>query len=251
MAVVEDSKKRKTPIEMNIGSDDDDATAPPDTQSTGGSSDPSSAATSGFALIMKQLASMQETAADTKTEESNWRLVQNENFANTTREIAGLSASISSIDGKVVTLQADFPSLKGRVCALEGGGAAGNKGKGKTASVSTPRGSADPWSAPGGDPWSGYHSEQAQPETQTTNSTPDTSNPYALAKRVGNRTTLIFGGFPRDTSRGDMEMALRDYAKGFEGVTRVGSLGKYGNTGRINFQDNKEMWGLYQCQQGR
>jgi hypothetical protein len=39
-----------------------------------------------------------------------------------------------------------------------------------------------------------------------------------------------------------MEAALRTYIHGYEGVTRVGSLGKYGNTGRVNFKDNSMMW---------
>ena len=37
-------------------------------------------------------------------------------------------------------------------------------------------------------------------------------------------------------------MALREYVKEYDGVVRVRALGKYGNSGRVNFKDNTFMW---------
>ncbi len=53
---------------------------------------------------------------------------------------------------------------------------------------------------------------------------------------------MIFGGFPKDTCRGDIEGALRVYVEGYEGVARVGALGKYGSSGRVEFVTNTKMW---------
>ena len=246
MAAVEDSKKRKNAVEEYDVSGDDDTMTPETMSSSAGSG----ASSGGLNLIMEQLLAMQQTAANTKTEENNWRLVQNENHTRTTSEIATLSTSIKGIDVKVGTLQADFLSLKGRVCALESGGQ-GSKGKGKATAPSTPRGSGDPWSAPGADPWQQYNpGDQDTKEAPPTNLTPSTSNNYALDQRIGNRSTLIFGGFPRDTCRADLEQALREFVNGHEGILRVGSLGKYGNTGRVNFKCNKTMWNFILANKG-
>ena len=77
-------------------------------------------------------------------------------------------------------------------------------------------------------------------ESQHLMTPPSTS--YSLDKRVNSRTAIIFGGFPGDTCRAEMEEASRSYMHGVEGVLRVGALGKYGNTGRVCFNDNNTMW---------
>ena len=247
MANVDESKKRKNQVEeYDVAIDDDDVTQPEAAMSD------TSASTSSAGLnrIMEQLIAMQQEAAKTKTEETswrettkteetNWRLVQNENHTRTSVEIATLSQSIKGIDEKVGSLQADVLSLKGRVCAIEAGGPA-SKGEGKAL---TPRGNGDPWAAPGADPWQRYkHGEQVTREAPSTNLTPSVPNSHALEQRVGNRSTIILGGFPRDSCRADIEQALREYVHGHEGVLRVGSLGKYGSAGRINFTNNTTMW---------
>ena len=72
-------------------------------------------------------------------------------------------------------------------------------------------------------------------DAPTVNVTPSAtpSSNYGLSTRPGNRSTVIVGGFPRDTCRSDLEQALRVIVDGYEGKVRVGALGKYGNTGRI------------------
>ena len=95
---------------------------------------------------------MQKTAADTKTDETNWMLVQGENNLNYTNEFETLTTSMKAIDSRVGTIHADLLQLRGRVCAIESG-ASGNKSKGKATSPSTPRGSGDPWTVAGADPW--------------------------------------------------------------------------------------------------
>ena len=87
-------------------------------------------------------------------------------------------------------------------------------------------------------------------EAQPTDLTPSTSSNYTLDKRIGNRSTVIFGGFPRDTCRADMEQALREFVKGHDGILRVGSLGKYGNVGRVNFNDTTAMWAFIKANKG-
>ena len=150
-----------------------------------------------------------------------------------------LTKSIKGIDVKVVNLQADFLALKGRVCAIEAGPV--SKGKGK---ATTPRETGDPWTAPGADPWQRYnHVDHSQREAPPVNLTPSTtSSGYVLEPRVGDRSTIICGGFPEDTARADIEQAMREYVKGHEGIVRVGSLGKYGTAGRINFTNKSTMW---------
>ena len=77
-----------------------------------------------------------------------------------------------------------------------------------------------------------------------------TVNPTPSATRPGNRTTVIVGGFPRDTCRTDLEQGLRIIVDGYEGVLRVGALGRYGNTGRINFKDPDSMWTFIKANKG-
>ena len=141
--------------------------------------------------------------------------------------------------------------LKGRVCAIESGG--GNKGKGKATSPSTPRGSGDPWTAAGADPWQQYNpGAQNQHRAPIVNLTPSapTANNCSLSARLGDRTTVIVGGFPRDTCRSDLEQGLRIIVDGYEGVLRVGALGKYGAAGRINFKDPDIMWIFIEANKG-
>ena len=86
----------------------------------------------------------------------------------------------------------------------------------------------------------------------TVNLTPSArpANTYSLSTRPGYRTTAIVGGFPRDTCRSDLEQGLRSIVEGYEGVLRVGALGKYGVTGRINFKDNDSMWIFIKANKG-
>ena len=242
MALVDESKKRKnveTAEGFNIAIDDDDLTQ---TLADGAMSDTSasvSTSSSGINLILDKLAAMERTAAGVATEEGNWRLVQAENHAAVQGEMTQLTKSIKGIEVKVVNLQADFLALKGRVCAIEAGPV--SKGKGK---ATTPRETGDPWTALGADPWQRYnHVDHSQREAPLVNLTPSTtSSGYVLEPRVGDRSTVICGGFPEDTARADIEQAMREYVKGHEGIVRVGSLGKYGAAGRINFTDKSAMW---------
>ena len=148
-------------------------------------------------------------------------------------------------------MQLDVLSLTGRVCALEkgeGSGAKGGekaKGKGKTQETTAPGAIIDPWAA--WDPWSCPRMGASAPADPTPTPAAD---PYTLDKRVGNRSTIIFGGFPRDTCRADMETALREIVTGAEGVSRVGSLGKYGNVGRVSFTNSTAMWAFINANKG-
>ena len=89
----------------------------------------------------------------------------------------------------------------------------------------------------------------AAPTVNLTPSAPP-ANTYSLSTRPGNRTTVIVGGFPRGICRSDLEQGLRIIVDGYEGILRVGALGKHGNTGRINFKDPDSMWAFIKVNKG-
>ena len=179
--------------------------------------------------------------------------------------IQGLSAEIATVAKEVGGIKTQVSALDVRMTAMENGTAPPPKhksaGKGKPVMRvdMSPRG-ADPFNTAGGDPWSqpnrrGIGSSdrsgswaQWQPSwnEDANGEAPAKKNIFArnLAPRVGDRKTIIFGGFPRDTGRGDIEATLRGIVTGFEGVERVTSMGRYSTCGRISFEDNNLMWGF-------
>ena len=55
------------------------------------------------------------------------------------------------------------------------------------------------------------------------------------------RKILVFGGFPHDTDRTDIEEALRKILRTYEGVERISSMGKYGSCGKVYFRGKNDM----------
>ncbi len=104
------AKKRKSPAEnFDISSIED-----VDTSTDASQSDiPASA----LEVIMKQLGTMTSTAAATKIEETNWKLLQNEVQKQAERGMSDLSGKVTTMGGKVDTLQSDVNVLRGRLCA--------------------------------------------------------------------------------------------------------------------------------------
>ena len=64
------------------------------------------------------------------------------------------------------------------------------------------------------------------------------------------RTTLILGGLPRDTSRSDIEETLRGIIEGYEGVEKVASMGRYATCGRVYFNNKDVMWEFIKANKG-
>jgi hypothetical protein len=84
----------------------------------------------------------------------------------------------------------------------------------------------------------------------TLSTTAPSANPHArpLALRVGDRKTIIVGGFPSDTGRDEIESTLRGIVgpsaitDGTGGVTKIMSMGRYATCGRLEFSGNNAMW---------
>ena len=133
--------------------------------------------------------------------------------------------------------------MDARITAIEGGAprstSAGKKEvRPPVMRVSlSPRAGGDPLQPPGGDAWTNYrrgvgftdakgeHANQWQdtsfsgePSWQQPLSGGGSAskNPYArnLESRVGERKTVIIGGFPRDTGKGDIEATMRGIVDG-------------------------------------
>ena len=203
---------------------------------TDGTSDtaaPSSAAPSSDAgmmnsdtnMIMKLLLeqkAMGETrdqaGAERDHETKKWQFVSDKAAFDTkvvmSGMMKGLSEEISTVSKEVGGIKAQVSAIDSRLTALETGSVpprskAAGKGKVPVMRVNmSPRG-ADPWNSVEGDPWGGkggrpgVGAEEAWSRWQpSANETPTNArNPEArtLDPRVGDRRTIIIGGFPNDT----------------------------------------------------
>ena len=253
----------------------EDGTPSPDAVSTASPSTVmSSASTTEMSDIMKLLLEQKATGAQDRATGALERLADREWQFNSDKtafenkvavgglvtDIKGLSDEISTVSKEVVGIKAQVSALDTRMTAMENGTSlpktkSAGKGKPPVMRVDmSPRG-ADPFHAEGGDPWGGNDrrgigsTDRGSGWTQwkpswTENATSDNSNknPRSLAPRVGDRKTLIIGGFPRDTGRADIEGALRAIVSGYEGVELVASMGRYDTCGRVEFEDNSLMW---------
>jgi hypothetical protein len=258
------------------------------TGSGNSSNDTTNTALAGIMAMLKQ-SEHREGDTNLKTREwqhkqNEANLEMRKDLGSCTASLCSLTSAVVGITEKVCTLSGSIDSIAARVTAIEGGGAKGkNGGKGKPPtvhSISSPRGE-DPMWMEGGDAWAnsraaglGFVHENSRPSQASAggggawagwsasdlkawatysslSATAPSANPHArpLAQRVGDRKTIIVGGFPSDTGRDEIETTLRGIvghpnaiAEGTSGVTKVMSMGRYATCGRIEFSGNNAMW---------
>eukprot|EP00929_Paragymnodinium_shiwhaense_P076239 TRINITY_DN39165_c0_g1_i1.p1 TRINITY_DN39165_c0_g1~~TRINITY_DN39165_c0_g1_i1.p1 ORF type:complete len:320 (+),score=51.86 TRINITY_DN39165_c0_g1_i1:22-981(+) len=98
----------------------------------------------------------------------------------------------------------------------------------------------------------------------STVSTDDTSehtsrlshNPYATASAptvtpVSQRTTIIMGGWPRDTGKTEIENDMKEILQGTAGITDYFCPGRRGSIEKINFNTSGDMWAFAKKSRGK
>ena len=261
----------------------DDTTLSPGTPAasmTGSGSGVSDSDSTNTALagIMAMLKASKDQAGQTNYETKEWQLKMNETNFEMRKDLSTCTTNLTNLTGTV-------DSIAARVTALEsgGGGTKGRSGgKGSNTSnhnIASPRAGVDPLSMEGGDAWAntraaglGFVPENAsRPQHNadsegggawgsyygsnqnkwvsysTLSAAAPSANPLArpLALRVGDRTTIIIGGFPSDTGRDEIESALRGIVgpkAEANGVTKIMAMGRYATCGRLEFSGNYAMW---------
>ena len=169
-----------------------------------------------------------------------------------------MEAKLKGFSQKLGTIGSTVSSMETRITALEGGAPrATSVGKGEPPMCvhMSQRGASDPMQQAGGDPWAAYHGGRGgteasgyqwvgyrgEPQWNLATRTPTQAYSSNLEHRVGDRKTLILGGFPRDPTRSDIEETL---IEGYEGVEKVSSMGKYAICGRVYLNNTDVMWDI-------
>ncbi len=67
---------------------------------------------------------------------------------------------------------------------------------------------------------------------------------------MGDRTTLIIGGYPSNPDRAEIEISLANITDAVPGFKRVAALWKYGGQGRLCFDDKDAMWDFIKANKG-
>ena len=262
---------------MNVDGDFLDAQDGSDTASTM----PSSAAgtSTDMNLILTMLVEAKATGAEAKTAakaaaEAAAEKTQADRLWQFNADKTAFDNKVA-MEGKITTIATDIKNINGkcdamdaRITAIEGGGGTRSKSVGKGCAPArrvhwSPRAGGDPLYQPDGDVWNIYRRRGASTDAGVETPTHRQEHRYNseqswaqarqcrywfaqnLEPRVGERKTVIIGGFPRDTGRAD------SIVEGHEGVERVTSMGRYSTCGRVFFYSKDAMWNFIKANKGK